>query len=61
MEISRLRKKGKSFSARLANADDLSRNTAFQEIVRKMAKPARLFSANAAAGIKEGKRATLYN
>ncbi|XP_063377505.1 uncharacterized protein LOC134664690 [Cydia fagiglandana] len=60
-EIIRLQKKSKSFAARLANAEDLTTNPAFQDIVNNMTKPARLFIyADAAASEKNTKRTTLH-
>ncbi|CAG4952474.1 unnamed protein product [Parnassius apollo] len=42
-DISRLKKRGQSFKARLANAAKLAKETAFQQVVKNMRKPAQLF------------------
>lgn len=42
-EICRLRKKGKYFKTRLANAEKLSINNSFLHVTRNMSKPAQLF------------------
>lgn len=42
-EIRRLKKRGLSYKARLANAANLFKNTAFQHVIKNMRKPAQLF------------------
>ncbi|XP_060807395.1 uncharacterized protein LOC106135789 [Amyelois transitella] len=55
LEISRLRKKTTTFKARLANAEKLAENTAFQQVAEKMSSTSQLFMHMQLQNVKKSK------
>lgn len=54
-EVCRLRKKGKCFKMRLANAEKLSINNSFLRVTKNMLKPAQLFMHMQLQAVKKSK------